>query len=286
VKKLDEDEQPERDSFTEAREQYATALKERIANGETLTPQELSFLDGVKAEAAEKFPDRLHVAKPQFTRSPAQIEQTRKNLERINSQKLQTGPKTPGGKSKSSRNAIKHGLYAQSYMSLLKPCFTTCPEYPCSLVEEGRTAPGDHCLEKQHFVEALDAIQKAMRDKKFDDLNDMIALELAAQQDLIRKLREHVAAHGALVKSIKKITVSKDDSTTETEHVEYKLHPALLALPQLAEKFGLTLPDAMLTPRELARHKIDEKAVETMAERTAKAGRRFLDSLKGKEAPE
>lgn len=277
------EEQAERGDFEALREDYALKLKARIDSGAKLTDQELRFISQVDDEQADEFPKRLHVQKTKFPRSPAQQAQTQKNLDKINRDNLQTGPKTAEGKSRSSRNAIKHGLYAQSFMSLMKPCLTTCPEYPCSLVTESRVAPGDHCLEKQHFVELLDAVEKAMRSKDFDDLNDQLAIEVAANMDMVRKLREMVVAIGPLVKSEKEtITTGKDDFRTETTQREYKLNPALLAIPKLIADMGLTLPAAMLTPQERSRHKIDDKAAENMADKVAKMGRKIAGALKGK----
>lgn len=259
------------------RDKYARQLKERVDRGENLTPDEMSFILAVTEAEGDIFPARLKVQPVRHSRSPAQIAQARKNLERINKEKLQTGPRTVEGKNKSSRNAISHGLYAQSLMSLFKPCFSTCPEYPCSLVEEGQTRPGDNCLEKQHFVEILNAVEAAMRNKKYDDLNDLMTLELASNWDMIRRLKEQILTIGPLVKSSKIVNTStKGGDSTRIEHIEYKPNPALNVISKLISDMGLTLGDAMLTPRELARHKIDEKAVETITERAARIGKRLL----------
>lgn len=259
------------------RDDYARQLQARVDKGEKLTPEELSFILSVTEVEGDKFPERLHVAPIRHPRSPAQIAQARENLKRINREKLQTGPKTSGGKATSSRNALKHGLYAQSLMSLFKPCFSTCPEYPCALVEEGQTKPGDNCLEKQHFVEILDAVEKAMRHKDRDDLNDLIAVELASNIDMIRRLKEQILHIGPLVKSSKTVdTCTKEGDSTCIEQIEYKPNPALTVISKLISDMGLTLGDAMLTPRELARHKVDSKAVENMSDRAARMARRLM----------
>ena len=259
------------------RDKYARQLKERVDRGEHLTPDEMSFILAVTEAEGDIFPERLKVQPVRHSRSPAQIAQARANIERINKEKLQTGPNTLEGKNRSKKNAIKHSLYAQSLMSLFKSCLSTCPEYPCSLVEEGQTRPGDHCLEKQHFVEVLDAVEKAMKHKDMGDLNDVITLELASNIDMIRRLKEQILHIGPLVKSSKIVeTCSKDGDSSSIEHIEYKANPALNVISKLISDMGLTLADAMLTPRELARHKIDEKAVETLTERAARLGSRLL----------
>ena len=272
----------EQEELVHFRDRYARQLKERVSAGEELTPDEMSFILAVTEAEGDVFPERLKVQPVRHPRSPAQIKQARENLERINKEKLQTGPRTPKGKATSAKNALRHGHYAQSLMSLFKPCFSTCPEYPCSLVEEGQTKPGDHCLEKQHFVEILNAVEKAMRYKNMDDLNDVVALEIASNIDMIRRLKEQILHIGPLVKSSKTVeTCSKDGDSTSIEHIEYKANPALNVISKLIADMGLTLGDAMLTPRELARHKIDEKAVETLSEKAARVGRRILGN-KGK----
>ena len=267
----------ETEDLVHFRDQYARQLKERVDAGEALTSDEMSFLLAVTEAEGDIFPERLKVAPVKYSRSPAQIAQARKNIERINKQKLQTGPNTPEGKQTSSKNALRHGLYAQSLMSLFKPCFSTCPEYPCALVQEGQTKPGNHCLEKQHFVEVLDAVEKAMKHKNLDDLNDIIAIEIASNIDMIRRLKEQILHIGPIVKSSKITdTCTKDGDSTTIEHIEYKANPALQVISKLIGDMGLTLADAMLTPRELARHKIDERAVETISDKVARMGQRLI----------
>lgn len=275
--KEDSEDKEDQEELVHFRDKYAEQLRKRVDSGEILTAAELDFIQGATQAEGDIFPGRLKVQPIKYPRSPAQIAQARANLERINREKLQTGPRTPEGKDKSRRNAIRHGLYAQSLMSLFKPCFTTCPDYPCSLVQEDQTRPGDNCLEKQHFVEVLDAVEKAMRNKEMGALNDIIALEIASSIDMIRRLKEQVLHIGPLVKSSKTIeTSSKNGDSSTIEHIEYKANPALAVLSKLIGDMGLTLADAMITPRELARHKIDEKAVETITERAARLGKRLM----------
>lgn len=284
MKKDDSANIEDQDDLTDVRDKYAAKLQERINKGETLTPAELDFLTSTTEAQGDEFPERLKVATIKYPRSPAQIEQARKNIVRINKEKLQTGAKTPEGKARSARNAVKHGLYAQSLMSLFKPCFTTCPDYPCSLVQEGQTQPGDNCLEKQHFVEILDAVEKAMRHKKYDDLNDLMALEISSNWDMLRRLKEQILHIGPLVKSIKKVDIrSKDGDSTTTEYIEYKPNPAMQVISKLISDMGLTLGDAMLTPRELARNKIDTKAVESLSDKAARLKSRFMKKKTGED---
>jgi hypothetical protein len=51
-----------------------------------------------------------------------------------------------------NRNGWKHGHYAKNFINKLKPCKSTCPQYPCSLVEEGEVEPGDDCLDKADII--------------------------------------------------------------------------------------------------------------------------------------
>jgi hypothetical protein len=47
-----------------------------------------------------------------------------------------------------NRNAFRHGMYARSFIAKMRPCKSTCARFPCELVEEGQTEPGEDCLSK------------------------------------------------------------------------------------------------------------------------------------------
>lgn len=269
------DEQPERDSVTEAREQYAERLKERIANGDTLTDQELSFLESVDDESAE-IPARMRIKRPKVSRTPKQQEQSMRNIAHINKNKLQTGPTTAEGKANSSKNAIQHGLHAQRFMNFIKPCLSTCKEYPCALVEDGATEPGSYCMEKHNFVSSLDAIEKAIVRGDLEDFKGLMAVELSANLQVVQALREHVI-QSPLVMSIKHTKTSD----TETIQRELKPNPAALAYTQLLRDLGINFKEAMITPRQVAQHDVADRGAEALAVLAGKASKR----LKGTAPP-
>ena len=72
----------ERDSFSEVRKKYAERLRERVENGDTLSPEELSFLEAVRVDP-DDIPERLHVKKPTAIRSPAQKAQAHLNPQHV-----------------------------------------------------------------------------------------------------------------------------------------------------------------------------------------------------------
>lgn len=177
---------------------------------------------------------------------------------RMNAQKS-TGPNTPEGKSKSKKNAWKHGKYASSFlMQLVKPCKTTCPDFPCPIVNGGATSPGNACLDKEHFIELCDALEGAMNGNH-TPLRDLAIVELASNFQVIRELREAVFRDGAVLKEKK---VDKDG-----KHIgdEYKVHPALLPLPKLMAEFGLTLPQFLMTPQSMAKARADGEQAKGLA---------------------
>lgn len=274
-----EDEQ-DRDSFEEIRETYAERLRERVDNGETLTPEELSFLESVKADPAE-IPERLHIKKPKAQRSPAQKAQSMRNIERINKERLQTGPNTPEGKAIASRNAIKYGIHAQRFINFIRPCLSTCPEHPCALVKEGATEPGGHCMEKHNFMASLDAIHDAIVSGSHSDFKGLMAFELTANLEVVRTLREHIM-QSPLVMSIKR-TSTKDSSS---EHHEFKANPAGLVYTQLLRELGLNFKEAMITPRQVSLDKNAQDGNEAIAALVGKAGKKLKSAQKAEDKPE
>ncbi len=255
-------------------EKLAKALKNNIARalaggntaGVAKDIRELRSLE--KELAAEKqieqsqsappeeagIPERNRIKRP-YTLSPAAIEQRRRAAQNS------TGPKTEEGKKRTRMNAWKDGSYARTrIIGLGKPCKSTCPKFPCDLVEEGRCSPGGDCLDKEHLLQATLAIERALIDQDTTDLNEMVTFELAETLQLIRDLRRAVLDDGVIIKS------DKFGSDGTIIGYDIKEHPALAALPKLVKAFGLTLPDFNLTPAAQAKVKTDEEVAKTLSD--------------------
>ena len=172
------EEEKEKSEFELAREQYLEQIKDILDEGGELSPEQVIFLGSIDSQTSEDLPPSLHVPKPKPPRTPAQIEQSMANIKKINEQNLQSGPKTEKGKRIASQNAIKLGIHAQHIMNMIRPCYKTCPEYPCVLVLEGATEPGSYCLEKHRFTTSLDAIHDAMISGKHKAFKEMMVVEI------------------------------------------------------------------------------------------------------------
>jgi len=220
--------------------------------------KEMAVDKGIELKGEEEpetgIPERLKI-KRKYTVSAASIEANRQNA------KKSTGPRTEEGKSRCRRNAFKHGGYAASrIMGLGKPCKSTCSQYPCSLVEEGKCEPGTDCLDKEYLIEACMAIEQALLNRDTTSLNEMVVFELAESIQLIRSLRRDILDDGTTIKS------EKFDADGKVIGYEIKVHPALLALPRLQKDFGISLTDFNLTPAAVSRTKATEEAAETLAD--------------------
>ncbi len=199
-------------------------------------------------------PDRLKV-KRKYNLTPAAIKARQENAQHS------TGPTTEAGKRRSKRNAFKHGSYAATrILGFGKPCKSSCPQFPCDLVEDGRCAPGGDCLDKDHLVDACLAIERALVDQDQAGLNELVVFELAETLQIIRELRRAILEDGAVVKS------ERFDGDGKVLGYELKPHPALLALPKLMKDFGLSLTDFMVTPAAIDRKKESENAAQTLAD--------------------
>ena len=247
------------------REQIAAIFK-KVEAGETSKVDDLNKLlkleralagDQEPEEEAEGDPvlERLKVKKRSYTLSPAALEARRNNAQ------LSTGPKTEEGKKASARNSWRHGMYAESrILGLGKPCKSTCPKFPCSLVDEGAVEPGGDCSDKEHLVKACKAIEKALKDGSLDDLKDITTLHMAETLQVIGDLQGAILEFGPYMKS------EKMDKDGKVIGYELKPNPALLPLSNLIKAFGLTMPEFMITPAAVERKKSDDKAVETIAD--------------------
>jgi len=219
--------------------------------------KEMAIDRGLETKEEEEpesgIPSRLKI-KRKYTLSPEAIEARRQNA------KLSTGPTTEEGKNRVKRNAFKHGAYAASrILGLGKPCKSTCSQYPCHLVGEGKCEPGDDCLDKEYLLDVCLAIENALINKENTGLHEMIVFELAESIQLIRSLRRDILEDGTTIKS------EKFDADGKVIGYEIKVHPALLAMPKLQKDFGISLTDFNLTPAAEAKIKSDEKTAESIA---------------------
>ena len=219
--------------------------------------KEMAIDKGLELKGEEEpesgIPERLKI-KRKYTLSPEAIDARRQNA------KLSTGPTTDEGKKRCKRNAFKHGGYAASrILGLGKPCKSTCSQYPCALVEDGKCEPGSDCLDKEYLLDACLAIENALLHKDTASLNELIVFELAESIQLIRSLRRDILDDGTTIKS------EKFDADGKVIGYEIKVHPALLAMPKLQKDFGISLTDFNLTPAAESKVKTDKEVSETIA---------------------
>ena len=166
-----------------------------------------------------------------------------------------------------NRNGWKHGKYVENFVNKIKPCKSTCSQYPCSLVQEGDTKPGDDCLDKADIISFYRAVHKAIANKDLEDFNSLAALQISNAMKVVDMLIEDIIRDGTVVKREKHD--AKDNLI-----IEYVTHPSLLALPKLVADLGLNPAEFMITPRAITRDEEKEKDRETVTDgftRIAKA---------------
>ncbi len=252
-------------------------LKIRIDSGESGLADDLNVLLRLQVQlenAAEEDPifDRLTVKTRKYTLSEKALEARRQNAQNS------TGPKTEEGKQASARNSWKHGLHSQRrILAYGKPCKTTCPKYPCKLVTDGETEPGKDCLDKEYLAESMHAIATALESGDLTDLKNIVTLQLGQSLSVIDELQASILQYGVYMKSEK---IGKDGKVIG---YEIKPNPSLLPLSNLLKAAGVTLPDFMITPREINRDKSDREAMETVADIFRNAGNALKSARSKKE---
>lgn len=202
--------------------------------------------------------------KPAFVRKPYTM--TPEALaQRREAAKLSTGPKDTTA---TRLNAWKHGQYCDSLISrIMKPCFSTCAAFEtCEHVTEGRTRPGDPCLNREDMLNTLDIIGRAIQKQEAgqSDFEQIMAVELAGALEIVRVLRDEVLANRCM--SVRQ----KLDEDGGVIAEEWVLHPGLMALPKLLENLGITFRDWNITPAQISKVKSDDKAAETAADLMAR----------------
>lgn len=194
--------------------------------------------------------------------------------------KLSTGPITPEGKARSSRNGWKTGLHSRIHklhfdagmVSLLgakgKPCVSTCPKFStCTLVADGLTSPGGDCLDKERFVQAFDAIIEAVQGGEMAGMHGLMASELAAALQMLHDLRTTMADQGLvigipMISPEGEVVRRADGSEVIGKYVPNPGYP--LMLKQL-EVMGISLPEMLVTPQSKERAKTGKQQTDALS---------------------
>jgi hypothetical protein len=200
-----------------------------------------------------------------YTMSDEALEQRRQAASKS------TGPKTEAGKAASSRNAWKHGLCRganldTTYMVLGafgKPCRTTCPKYPCGLVDDEITRPGGDCLDKEVYVRAFEAITQTLQSGDVAHGHAMLAGQVAGAIEILNRIREELAENGLVmhVPLIGKdggaiMLPARDEAGNpagEKPATRPVLNPIIPHYTKLLDTLGLNLPEMLATPRSVSK---------------------------------
>jgi hypothetical protein len=245
----------------------AAAIDELHNKKEQLTAELKRLEEGLVEEQADSGPEspapdyenqdvgipaELRI-KRYYTLSPDALEQRRQAAKR---------PK-PGNvdAQKGNKNAWKHGQFAGDYVTkFMKPCRKTCPDYPCEIVVEGGTKPGNECLDVAEVVKGYRAIKEAIDNKQFTAFNDLNQLTLAKVYQTINMLLDDIVRDGTMAKK------QKFDKNGEPVGFEVVPHPSLFALPKLLADLGLTPAEFLITPQAIAKNKVEKKKAKSLAD--------------------
>ena len=123
-----------------------------------------------------------------------------------------------------------------------------------------------YCKSEEEVIQFFRAVHDAVKNKNFDDFNELAALQIANTIKVIDMLIEDIIRDGTVLKREKHD--AKDNII-----IEYVTHPSLLALPKLVADLGLNPAEFMITPRAIARDKNERDVGKTLAEMMSRAGR-------------
>lgn len=236
----------------------AEELERLLALEKTLAPSPCPSPDG-DDEDGVGIPEHLRI-KRKYTMSEAAIEQRRKA-----GIACRKNPLSP---------AWKHGRHAKNWITgAIRPCKSTCAQYPCALITEGDAKPGGPCLDKAAVIETYSAIINAIKHKKFDDYQEIASLSIAQSIQTLNMLLEDIIRDGTTIKR------EKFDGKGNIIGTEYVHHPALNALPKLIADLGMTPGEMMITPKAISKQITEDEGVKTIADLMSKVG----ETLKRKE---
>ena len=214
---------------------------------------------GTDKDGYAEIPIRNRVKRP-YTVTQEVLDQRRKAN--------QKNKPSVASKMRGNKNAWKHGKHVADFVqSRLRPCLSTCRDYPCALVVTNKTKAGEICLDKQAVIEIYYDLKKASDEKK--GVGEVAHLMLAEALCLVKRMMEDVMTDGDMLAEDRR---DKDGIIIGQSFVS---HPNYSVLAKLMPSLGITLDNFMLTPQSVEKAKLKDKENETMAAFTS----RLLKSL-------
>lgn len=239
----------------------------KIVAGETGLSRELEHLQEMECKGEQQFaptgsppPVEEEIGLPSRLRIPRNYTMTESARQ----------ARSKGGKARAKKCPTpnwKHGKYARSTVTAMKPCKTACDKYPCELITENKVKPGEACLDMVFVVQTYEAIMKAMKNKDYDGYNEIAAFNISQSIEVFRMCLEDIIRDGTMVKS------EKYNGDGLVIGHEVKPHPSLLVVPKLLAELGMTPQEAMITQRQIAKQGSEEEGAKTIADLIGAVGK-------------
>ena len=227
-------------------------------------PEETNAEEGAREDPAEEvgIPGQYRI-KRAYTMSPEALAQRRAAAAKPH----------PGMVGK--RNNWRHGEYAKSMLTRIRPCLSTCDKYPCELVESGATEAGGDCLDASELLGIIRSVHQALTDPKASaDFIEISAVNIGNSIRILEMLQEDILRDGTMIRS------RKFDKDGRCYQEEVKLHPSLYALPKMIADLGMTPDQFMLTPKALAKSQNETEAVRTIGDMISAVGAKLSNRHK------
>lgn len=166
-----------------------------------------------------------------------------------------------------NRHAWKHGRYAKTMLTRIKPCLRSCTRYPCTLVKEGATKFGGDCLDAAELLHIIRSVHRVLANpEENEDFKEIAAVNIGNSIRVLEMLQEDILRDGTMIRS------KKFDKNGACYQEEIKLHPSLYAIPKMIADLGLTPDQFMITPKSQARNQNEEDAVKSISDLMKSAG--------------
>lgn len=253
----------EKDSI-EKLDDFINDVEQRLQAGEIIPEKEFEpyikeFESCLKDMPQLDSPLLSSKPKRNYTMTPAAREARRKNGQK---------PKKRRANHPIATN-WRHGRYARSLSTSMKPCHATCKKYPCEYVTENKTRPGDFCLDAEGTIHFFRAVLAAVGEGRFDEFEAVSALTLARSMAVLNCLLEDIQRDGTIIKKMKH---DKDGKEISFDVVS---HPSLFTVPKLLQALNMPLSEFLLTPKSRAKLETEDEVVGGLADLLSSIGKRI-----------